>query len=151
MDEIEKMKIEDAKILENPGIEFRNKLDEIIERMTAHKKSLVNEFADRIILLIIRGAYNKVEKRIFVENKPNTITFIFKMSDQNFPKTLWDEIRDLWYNTKYEAKILKEELINTINLKLKSPDIQIFNVMLKHIDVEISLYYKREEKSKDEN
>ena len=29
MDEIEKMKIEDAKILENPGIEFRNKLKDI--------------------------------------------------------------------------------------------------------------------------
>ena len=151
MDEIEKMKIEDAKILENPGIEFRNKLDEIIERMTAHEKSLINEFTDRIILLIIHGAYNKVEKRIFVENEPNTMTFIFKMSEQNFPKTMWDEIRELWNNTKCEAKILKEELVSSINLKLKLPDIQIFNVILRYSDIEILLYYKRVEKSKDEN
>lgn len=151
MDEIEKMKIEDAKILENPGIEFRNKLNEIIERMTAHEKRLVNEFTDRIILLIIKGAYDKVEKRIFIENKPNTTTFIFKISDRYFPKTMLDEIRDLWNNTKREVIMLKEELENSINLKLKSPDIQIFSVMLRYSDIEISLSYEIPEKPKNEN
>lgn len=152
MDEIEKNKIEDAKILENPGIEFRNKLDEIIERMTAHEKSLINEFTDRIILLIIRGAYNKVEKRMFVENEPNTMTFIFKMDEQYFPKTLWEEIRDLCAKTGYEAAMLKEELESSINLKLKLKDIQIFNIMLRYSDIEIQLYYKRgTEKPKNEN
>ena len=83
--DMEKMKDEDVKILENPGIEFRNKLNEIIERITENEKRLINEFADRIILLIIKGAYDKVEKRrIFVENEPNTIAFTFKMSDQYF-------------------------------------------------------------------
>jgi hypothetical protein len=147
MDEKEKMKIEDAKILENPGLEFRNKLNEISEQMTAHEKKLINEFTDRIILLIIHGAYNKVEKRIFMPNKPNTMAFIFKMSEQSFSKTMWDEIRDLWNKTAYEAAMLKDELKNSINLKLKLPDIQIFDVMLGYSEIEISLYYAIVEKT----
>jgi len=151
MDEMEKMKIEDAKILENPGIEFRNKLNEIFERLTAYENSLINDFADKIILFIIHGYFNKVEKRIFVENKPNTTSFIFKISDQIFPKILWDKIRDLWNKGAYETLILKEELINSINLKLKSPDIKIYEIIIGYSDVEISLYYERVDKPKNEN
>lgn len=148
---MEKMKIEDAKILENPGIEFKNKLDEISERMTAHEKSLINEFTDRIILLIIHGAYNKVEKRIFMLNKPNTIAFIFKINESYFSKTMWDEIRDLWNKGTHEAAMLKEELVNSINLKLKLSDIQIFDIMIGYSDITISLYYEKAEKPKTEN
>ena len=146
----EKMKTEDQKILENPGLEFRNKLDEISERMTAHEKRLINDFTDRIILLIIRGAYNKVEKRIFMPNKPNTTSFIFRMDEQYFSKSMWDEIRDLWNKSTYEAAMLKEELKNSINLKLKLPDIQIFDIMLGYNDIVVSLYYERAEKTKKE-
>ena len=151
MDEMEKMKIEDAKILENPGIEIKNKLDEISERMTAHENSLINEFTDRIILLIIHGAYNKVEKRIFMPNKPNTIAFIFKINESYFSKTMWDEIRDLWNKGTHEAAMLNEELVNSINLKLKLSDIQIFDIMIGYSDITISLYYEKAEKPKNEN
>ena len=151
MDEMEKMKIEDAKILENPGIEFRNKLNEIFERLTAYENSLINDFADKIILFIIHGYFNKVEKRIFMPNKPNTMAFIFKMSEQSFSKTLWDEIRDLWNKGVYETAMLKEELKNSINLKLKLSDIQIFDVVLGYNEIDISLYYETNTDDKKEN
>lgn len=150
LDERERMKIEDAKILENPGLEFRNKLNEITKRMTAYEKRLINEFTDRIILLIIKGAYNKVEKRIFMPNKPNTLTFIFKINESYFSKTMWDEIKDLWNKGTYEAAVLKEELVNSINLKLKLSDIKIFDVMLGYNDeIQVSLYYETAEKTKN--
>jgi len=147
----EKMKIEDAKILENPGLEFRNKLNEISERMTVYKKRLINEFTDRIILLIIKGAYNKVEKRIFMPNKPKTMAFIFKINEHFFSKTMWDEIRELWNKNTYEAEVLKEELKNSINLKLKLSDIQIFDVILEYNEINVSLYYETNADDKKEN
>ena len=69
------------------------------------------------------------------------------MSEQSFSKTMWDEIRDLWNKTVYEAAMLKDELKNSINLKLKLPDIQIFDVMLGYSEMEVSLYYAIVEKT----